>query len=217
MTQAPQIQSVGPPPQRHAERIVDEMLLWMHGQQAVIWERAKGSLNSKQMGNPVGQERAVARFRKALGKMGLEVRLSPGKRGRYHLTNIAWIVWDSDKSDMARQHVAPARPTLALAVFVSERSNKWDSSVPLVVTRHALVRLAERADMRTTEDLIEALRAIWWALFTLVAEKGDGEWASPPPEGWRVQLPLTGAPIAVIGRQEEEPRRMLVKTILAGE
>jgi len=222
---APSIASVGPPPTRHAERVVDAMLVWLHGRQAEVFARARGSFKSSQMGNPVGQERAVARLRKALGEMALGLYLSPAKRGKYRLTLVQWMIWNTTKDELT----APEEPCPAsaqLAIVVSFRSalsrHEWEPTIPMLVTRHAIVRLAERADVRTVGDLIEALRQLWLVLYDLLMRDvldgviaGDkGRWCNPPPEGWRVRM--DSGPIAVIGR-DENSNRLLVKTILDGD
>ena len=238
--QAPKIQSVGPPPNRHAERIVDEMLVWMHGQQREIWNRSKRSLHRRQMGNPTGQERAIARFREAIGDMALDIRLRTGKRGRFRLAMAAWVVWNSRKEDMAHPHDPPPdNSALAVAFSTCGRDHQWNSGVPLIVTRHAMVRMAERAGMRTVSDLVSAMGSVWRAYYNIIARevdalideqpeilrgeptKGGSRFQSPPledrlprppPEGWRIKLD-NGA-VIVVGRDAEGSRRLIVKTVL---
>jgi hypothetical protein len=220
---APVIQSLGAPPDRHAERIVDEMLTWLHTRQREIWPRAKGSLRTQQMGNPTGQARAVERMRKAMGDLVLELKLNPGKRGRYELYMVNWVVVDTLRNKIADlMEPPPALSALALTLAMSDRAQEWRSSVPLIVTRHAIIRLAQRAEMRTVEDLYKALRMLWWALYDLVIKDvasgrspDNATWCEPPDCGWRLRLD-NGA-IAVVGRDEDGARRMIVKTILEGD
>lgn len=211
----PEISSIGPPPDRHAERIVDEMLVWLHGHQGDIWERCRGSLRRSQMGNPVGQQRAVARLKRALGDMALEVGLVTGKRGKYYLTLSQWMVWDSGRNTLAEPNrEPPTSPWIAIAISFQgvDTKHEWRNSIPMLVTRHAMVRLAQRAGVRTVADLILAMRDLWGVLYDLVMATDTEEWLTPPPAGWRLRM--EGGAIAVIGRQDEKPRRLIVKTIL---
>ena len=73
-------------PDRHCERVVKNMLEFLGAENKRLWAGAVGSLHTSQMGNPVGQQRAVARFRRAVGDLALDVRLKSGRRGRCELT-----------------------------------------------------------------------------------------------------------------------------------
>jgi hypothetical protein len=221
MNDAPRITSIGPPPERHAERIVDEMILWLHGRQQEIWVKAKGSLRTKQLGNPVGQTRAVARMREALGDMVLALDLQTGKRGRFVLQMIAWTVWDSARNASVELDAPPpAYASLGVVYATTDRTREWRGTIPLVVTRHALVRLAERAGMRTVEDLYDALLLIWRGFCDILSSGDDNALArnrtfNPPPQGWRVPL-RHGFGVAVMSKNDaaaDEPR-LVVKTIL---
>jgi hypothetical protein len=220
MNEAPRITSVGPPPERHAERIVDEMILWLHGRQQEVKAKAKGSLRTSQMGNPTGQTRAVARMREAMGDMVLALDLHTGKRGRFVLQMIAWTVWDPTRNTSAALD-APPPPYASLGVVyaIADRTCEWRGTVPLVVTRHAIARLAERAGMRTVEDLYAALLLIWRGFCDVLWSGDDDALArertfNPPPQGWRAPLPHDLG-VAVMSKDEtaNEPR-LVVKTIL---
>jgi hypothetical protein len=222
MNEAPRITSVGPPPERHAERIADEMILWLHGRQQEIWVKAKGSLRTSQMGNPVGQTRAVARMRERLGDLVLALKLKTGKRGKFELQMITWTIWDPARKDRPK-FGAPLPPQASLGVLyaAADRSLDWRGSIPVIVTRHALVRMAERAGMRTVEDLYVALISLWSGfcdLLFLGLDVDNGEVLNrvfdPPPQGWRVPFG-DGFAVAVMSRDGEiDDHRMVVKTIL---
>lgn len=212
----PMIESVGSPPDRHAERIVDEMLVWLFKRSREVWLNSKGTFNHKQMGNPVGQERAVERLKQAIGDLLLHCHLEPGKRGKFHLTLVQWMIWNSTQGLVCNPKTEPPPPTawIAIATSFCDRDLEWRTAVPMLVTRHAMVRLAQRAGVRTVPDLLLAMRELWWVLYELVVRDDTlkGHWTDPPPEGWR--LPMDRGAIAVVGREEQGMRRMLVKTIL---
>ena len=154
-----------PPPDRHAERVVWEMLQYLHAGQAERWRKAHGALNSAQMGSVVGQQRAVARFAKTVGDFALRVELSPAKRGRYHLRVISWMPFDPVANDVVMPG-DPLPPTAQLAVTISYSTGKnhkpiWDTGIPLLISRHAMQRLATRSSVRTVNDLLLAVRECW--------------------------------------------------------
>jgi hypothetical protein len=60
----PVIRSIGPPPDRHAERIVPEFLRWLHRQSQEHNERAAAVANLASMGTIKGQLRAFSAFRR---------------------------------------------------------------------------------------------------------------------------------------------------------
>jgi hypothetical protein len=147
---APAIASIGAPPDRHAERILDDMLRFLQGQQKQLWANAAGSLTRKQMGTPVGQQRAVRRFTQAASPLLLDVRLWPAKRGKYTLLLNSWMVWDPGSGGMAVSRLPPpALAWLAVTTALStgaNHSSEWECGALLLVTRHACIRLAQRAN-----------------------------------------------------------------------
>ena len=229
----PAISSIGPPPERHAERIVGEMLAWLHVENHRLWQILAGSLDLNQMGNPVGQERAVRRFRDKAKPLLLDFRLVTGKRGKYKLTLVTWEIWD-----VVNHRVADASGLLppygCLAVgFAQKRGrgwpdgkaiDRWRYSTTLIISRHACLRLAMRAEVKTVPDLLAAVRELWETVAVFVNElpdeevvrekEGDEErrwWQTAPPEGWRLTMPR--GTVAVVGQYNDSPR-LVVKTIL---
>ena len=74
------------------------MLAFLEAENKRLWARSVDSLRTQQMGNPVGQRRAVERFKRTVGPLALDVRLKPGKRGHCELTVSAWTIWDAAKA-----------------------------------------------------------------------------------------------------------------------
>jgi len=225
-------------PDKHAERIVWEMVRFLHAGMEQRWSLARGALNTSQMGNPVGQMRAVRRFAEMVGDFALRVRLTPAKRGRYQLMVVSWSAFDPTK----KKTIAPGEPlppNAQLAILVSHCEGKnhnpsWFVCAPLVISRHAMVRLATRRNVRTTRDLLLAVRELWDAAEKVMTKMmldgvtahpdmtptdaantyGDDWFAALPAAGLR--LPLRGGGIAVLGAHEIG-RTLIIKTILADD
>ena len=96
---APRIQSPEGEPVHdiHAARITREMLVFLETENKRLWTGTVDALRTQQMGNPVGQRRAVEQFKRAAGPLALDIRLKPGKRGHCELTVAAWTIWDAAK------------------------------------------------------------------------------------------------------------------------
>jgi hypothetical protein len=81
----PRINSVGPPPEMHADRVVAEMLRLIIRVHASILGNVHAAFRDGSDGNPTGQKRMVRRIRESGGRLLFDVILTPGKRGRYEL------------------------------------------------------------------------------------------------------------------------------------
>lgn len=171
------------------------------------------------MGNPIGQTRAVKRFRERAGPLLLDLQLETGKRGKYKLIMVTWEVWDPETEDMTKaKHLLPPRACLAVG-FNQDRGRGWPEGpkgwraiTPFIVSRHACLRLAMRAEVRTVPDLLVAVRELWDTVSSSVHEKIDEEWwAKAPIEGYRWLMPR--GTIAVVGQYNDD-HRLIVKTIL---
>src|SRR6516165_10034349 len=90
----PVIASVGPPPEMHADRVVAEMLHWLVEIRAEMWKGFWRAVEIGSFGNPVGQQRAVDRMRRAGGRFLMQCHLEPAKRCRYTITIVELTVWD---------------------------------------------------------------------------------------------------------------------------
>jgi hypothetical protein len=179
---APMISSVGPPPDLHAERVVTEMLRYLNNEYERLRARGDGIINPHQMGTPKAQERTVARLRKAVGDMVLEIHLDAAKRGKFFLTITDWQVWDPALSEPVKgDRPAPASAGLVAVVSVYAGAGRRPMSkcaTALVVTRHAWVRLAQRAQVRTIGDLIAAMRKLWSMMVAFVECVGGARFDS---------------------------------------
>ena len=84
---APAIQSVGPPPERHADRVVAEMTRWLQAEAERHFPMIIAVLREPRPGNAKAQARHLARLRRAAGPMLLDAKLEPGTRGKYASTS----------------------------------------------------------------------------------------------------------------------------------
>ena len=74
----PQIISVGPPPEQHADRVVSEMLEFIVRLRGAVWAKGEATLPPSAMGNPTSQARHVARLRKLNGALWPFLHLTLG-------------------------------------------------------------------------------------------------------------------------------------------
>ena len=109
---APRIQSVGTPPDRHAERIVDEFLAHLHDRRRCLYANARVVTGPERMGNPKAQFRAAERIRKAMGDTLLDIRLKPARRGKFVMQVVDWGVWDPVANNLVSD-IAPMPATTA--------------------------------------------------------------------------------------------------------
>jgi hypothetical protein len=79
----PQIISVGPPPEQHADRVTAEMIEFIVRLRAAVWAKGEATLSPSAMGNPTSQARRVARLRKLNGALWPFVHLTRRRRSRH--------------------------------------------------------------------------------------------------------------------------------------
>ena len=203
-------------PERHADRVVAEML-----QHIARWQQARRSrpfLVRKAMsaGNPKAQERLVERLRASGGIAAIDMKLTPGKRGRYMIEIHDWTVWDEARGvEMASGTAIPEKPWLLCCVTgvrgLGDGHTKVDSCYVLHLTHHCLSRLAQRCGARTVDDLIAATKALWGSYRAYRAVKPGTD----TPDGTRLTVDLPnrmGKAVAVLRRHEDGG--LIVATIL---
>jgi hypothetical protein len=207
---APRIQSPEGEPVHdiHAARITREMLVFLETENKRLWTGTVDALRTQQMGNPVGQRRAVERFKRAAGPLALDIRLKPGKRGHCELTVAAWTIWDAAKGALVDPLRRDSTATIAwLAVHLGHRvglgrrEHEWTGETNLLLTYHACLRAAQRKGVRTVPDLLTVLRDLWIAFETR-------------PDGCR-RLRLADGSVAVLELDRSDASRWIVKTILS--
>jgi|SRR6516165_3522281 hypothetical protein len=200
------IQSIGLPPERHADRVVAEMVREMAGEHARLWDNIRAIAASSSDGNPRTQMRLEKRIRCA-GAMN--TRLYPGKRGRYKLQIFDDLGWDvaRDAPIFVGDEI-PANTQIACTVSTLVSEGRGRNSVVLAaqpilfLTKHVLSRVAQRLGARDLDDMRRAKNALWNAAMGLLDEKGSvEEWLAAPPDGWRAPI-ADGAAVVVLKRHE---------------
>ncbi len=222
---------VGPPPDRHAERVVGEMLRWLLVEYNQTTERVNGLLDVDKMGSPTAQRRVFERVKRAFGPLVFRHELEEGKRGRFRVAIYDWAVWDAAGHRFVEGD-APMPAAAALACvfthYVGTGRQRCDKRVVayLIVTRHAAVRLAQRCAVRDAHDLLAQACALSTRAANMVVALKDDEWSKPPPSGWRLPVYRVspGPDGAVEGREalagvavltvDGVSKRLIVKTVL---
>lgn len=163
----PIIKSVGPPPEKYADRIVAEML------RMIVRARTQRMKAITVMaGRSDGGPRAQGKMLKALEQQHrpfvLSTLLEPGKRGRYKIHAVFIEGWDADKKQIiVNDYDIPDKPWLACHrfKFTSKGRGEYDQDlgVMMMITHHALSRLVQRCGAKSAGDLIAAVGNIFWA------------------------------------------------------
>ena len=208
MTAAYEIQSIGRPPERHADRIVGEMMRRLARTHADVWRAINEAVASSSDGSPRAQRKMAERIERA---GALATDLTPGKRGRYTLVVNDVVGWDRERdAAVLVGDPIPDRPWIACNVTVVESEGRGCDLVtirskPMVlVTHHSMSRAAQRLGVRTPAHLVAATRAIWDAAVGLLCEKGGDvdAFLDAPPEGWRVPMKAIDGAVVVLKRHQ---------------
>ena len=214
------IESVGPPPERHADRVVAEMLRDLARRRAQIEQAIAAAIGNSKDGNPRAQAKMAERMRRA----GAEhVTLIPGKRGKYTIQIYQWIGWDPIRDqEIGVDDTIPAKPWIACHISHIEtrghgRGFADIAAAPvLLISHHALSRAAQRFGMRTNEHMLNAARYIWDATQKLII-KNAHDWTPPPPQGLRVPLDTADNAIVVLKQHENRERTLVAATIFSSD
>lgn len=177
----PTIRSRGAPPEEHADRVVAEMLRMIVAARAARAGQIQSLVGEMPDGNPRAQAK-LARRLEAVGRpFVLDVDLNPGKRGRYDLLVRCIEGWDGVRGELiSEDDKIPGRPWLACTIVkMTSRGRGFykEDAVPLVlITHHALSRLAQRCGARTSEDLLDATSNIFFRYLEEGFERRDLDW-----------------------------------------
>jgi hypothetical protein len=201
-----EIQSIGPPPERHADRVVAEMIRQFAQKHARVWCEIARAIDSSSDGSPKAQRKMAERILRAGAN---SVELTPGKRGRYLLMIHDLTGWNPQRDDnILLGDPIPERPWIAYNITKIESVGGGSErlavgSCPLIlISHHCLSRVAQRFGMRTTEHMLLATKVIWNETLRFLEKKLEQEKApleTPPLGGWRVPLDKDGA-IVVLKR-----------------
>jgi hypothetical protein len=196
---APVIQSIGPPPERHAQRMAGEMTRWLIEQQFKIDAAWREAVVGRNDGNPNGQKKMVAKL-KAIGGMNLFwIQLFPGKRRKYELRLYRWVGWHHRRV-LEPGDPMPEKPWIAVLlqrIISTYASGKVEEYAIALIGQHAIARLAERCGARTPFDILLHVKKLSRAVLHATAHEVDEdgkEITAPliditskmPPGGWRI-------------------------------
>jgi hypothetical protein len=170
------IKSIGPPPERHADRIVAELMRKLARQQATLLQAVTKAVTNSTDGSPKAQIKMAARIKQA---GGLNVKLTTGNRGRYALTFNSRTGWDPQRDAwILPKDAVPEEPWIAYSITHlsqgrgRERGKLLLVAVPvLLITHHAMSRAAQRLGLRTEDHLLVAASAIWDGAMKFLTEK----------------------------------------------
>jgi hypothetical protein len=213
------INSVGPPPAMHADRVVAEMLRQIVSARQSRWDKIKDVLRAQPDGHPKAQQKLVGKLKEAGGMfMPFAVLLETGKRGRYKLRAFWVDGWDASRREVIfPKDTIPGRPWLAgTIVDITSKGNftyEEDASISMVFTHHALSRLAQRCGARGPIDLMIAVRNIWLAYLKESAERNNDFWTV---DGFRLKFALTESTnaFAVLNNYDDGKGGIVVATII---
>jgi len=218
MTATHEIQSVGPPPERYADRVTAQMMHQLARTHASVWMAINEAVAASSDGGARAQRKMEERIKRA---GALRTELTPGKRGRYTLIVHNIVGWDRARdAEVLVGDRVPERPQIACNVTVIRSEGRGRDLVkirsrPMVlVTHHLMSRAAQRLGVRTSAHLVAATTAIWDAAIGLLCEKGGDVQAflDAPPEGWRVAVrPIDGA--VVVLRRHERRAALIAATV----
>ena len=208
----PHIHAVGEVPERHADRVVAEMLRWIVAERQRRKVALYGILNLTPDSNPQAQQKLADKLRRLGGEFFPAVALmKSGKRGRYEIRIMALDGWNRDTQELIfNANKIPERPQLAASIIVVKGLGNHQYGVKtvikLIVSHHSLSRLVQRSQNRTVDDLLAAVTS----LFMAYAEAGfqiDGNES-------RLRFPTNGGDvIARLERHWDDSGKVIAATI----
>jgi hypothetical protein len=210
------IQSIGLPPERHANRIISEMIRQMAREHAQLWDAIRAIAATSSDGNPRAQRKLEARIRR-LG--AVNTRLTPGKRGRYQLQLFDDMGWDvaRDAPILVGDEI-PQNVQIVCTLSVLESEGRGRNSVVLAarpvlfLTKHAMSRFAQRLGARELKYMRRVKNLMWNAAMSLLEEKQSLDaWLAAPPEGWRA--PIADGTAVVVLKRHEKREALIAATV----
>ena len=211
---APRIQSIGAPSPQHASRIVGEMLAYLYARRREIQPKLTGVFDPAQFGSVIGQQRTFERFKRAAGSTALYLHLQTGKRARGRITLAEWTL-ATPEGKVVDDGPLPLGAGIA-GIMSTYRIEHHRPAIRrgrvLTVSRHALIRLAERGDVRTVDELLLSIMSLWACSFAILFGSDD-VWSNPPRGGaW--QVPVAADAVAVLAPHRDGSRCLAALTVL---
>jgi hypothetical protein len=220
------IATIGPPPERYADRVVAEMMRELARKHATLWDTIEAVLRATRGG--AGSPRAQRRLAERIERAGAyHTQLDPGKRGRFTI-----LIQDFVGHDPSRDHEIrlgdpiPEKPWIACnQSIVESRGGGRDMvearSLPILfITCHSMSRVAQRFGARTPEHLMRATEVIWGECVHLInttgtENEGALDWYHKcPPDGWRVPLEKSGDIAIAVLKRHYKRKALICATVL---
>ena len=155
------------------------------------------------------------RFKRLAGPTALELKIAPAKRGKFLLSFTEWALYRDGA--IVESAVLPPGAGIAAMTTIMRAANYQSEEIDAVllsVSRHALVRLAERADVRTVDEMLACIGSLWAVTMALMVAPDDA-WLKPPHGGsW--QIPVADG-VAVLKPNENGLRQLVVVSVLGPE
>jgi len=213
------ISSVGPPPERHADRVIAAMLREAAELHVKLQDEIGRALVAFSAGSPRGQRKIARRLRESGATF--YVHLNPGKRGKYKLTFMDITGWNPHGGEhgtgawIGPDDFIPERPWLAVWTnqIVSRGNYRVDPkcAVLLLVTHHVLSRAAQRLNVRTPQDMLNATFAFVAGILEFIDKQ---DWQGPmPANGWRIPCTLG----TMVVKRDDAKRRFVAVTVFESQ
>ena len=202
----PEIQSAGPPPAAHADRVVAEMLHLLAKVHGIVVSNLRNFFKTVRDGNPRAQLKLVDQIKRIGYPLVLDVELQTGKRGKYSMQIFLIGCFDPVQKQLIMENdVIPEKPWLSFSCILHESHGHgvYDQSpyTLVYVTHHALSRLTQRCGARTVDDLLQAVADMCLAYFDRTEEQKEFV------DGTR--LPFKGG-VAVLNHYDSEKKVVAV-------
>jgi hypothetical protein len=211
-----EIQSVGPPPEKHADRTTAEMLRRLAKDHARLWAAISEIVDNSRDGNPHAQQKIAAKIRAAAA---VHVTLKPGKRGRYMLLAFSYVGWDPARDAVITlADPIPPKPWVANVFHeITGEGRGWINTCAralFYVTHHAISRAAQQWGFRTSDQMLKVILNIGDHTMKYILDRGvqDEHWCDTPAEGLRIPLADDGA--AIVLKKHEKRHALVVATVL---
>jgi hypothetical protein len=194
MNQLPSIQSLGRPPELHADRVVAQMLQIITRDRARCWPKIHEVLGERRRhdGNPKAQQKLFERMKEAVNGFLLWGTIETGKRGKYCMYLVVLDGWDAERKQVVfGNDRIPDKPWITVSTIKIEGKGHGryheEGANSLFITHHALSRLTQRCGARSLKDVYGCVKMIC-RTFIISRAKAD-----PPPlrpgHQFRAELP----------------------------
>jgi hypothetical protein len=210
-----EIQSLGLPPVRHADRVISEMMRILARKHATLWDEISAVICTCKGGT--GSPRAQIRLGERIKNAGAyHTKVYPGKRGRFSIVIYDFTGFDPSRDEEIRfgdPIPLDLKPWISCNLSILESPGggrdmiEVNSRPLLFITCHSMSRLAQRFGARTSDHLMTATHVIFNECIALFNQKKMEALLDTPPEGWRVPL-MNSSALAILKRYEK--RRALI-------